>query len=136
MRDLRFRPHHFLCTLGYKGLGYNGHFSRNYTRIVNSLTDDTDIHIVSGVDHICAACPKRINQLCNQQKKIQDLDYKHSRAMGFWPGNKITWRSAKKRIRYFIQPDDLDYICRGCRWLPLGLCKKSVEELLNDKEGS
>ena len=29
---LEFRPHHFLCTLGFEGKGYSDEFVRNYYR--------------------------------------------------------------------------------------------------------
>jgi hypothetical protein len=28
-----------------------------------------------------------------------------------------------------VTPDDLDHLCKGCSWLPYGVCKEGIEEL-------
>ena len=34
---LSFRPHHFLCTLGFEGKGYSDAFTRNMAEIADAL---------------------------------------------------------------------------------------------------
>lgn len=56
---ITFRPHHFLCTLGFQGKGYSPSFVENYTRHVEALHDneDVEIEVVEKGDTICSACP-------------------------------------------------------------------------------
>jgi len=74
---IKFRPHHFLCTLGFQGHGYSLGFVKNYKKIVQRLISDenTLIEVVGNIDSICFACPNKVNgNLCTTQGKITKLD--------------------------------------------------------------
>lgn len=131
---LRFRPHHFLCALGYRGEGYSDGFTANMTRIVTDGLkvpggDTTEIEVIGATDDICAPCPKRRGNLCSDQAKIARLDLQHSKVLGLRPGDRLTWAQAKARIRMLVQPGDLATVCAGCQWLELGYCEDSLSDL-------
>lgn len=131
---LRYRPHHFLCSLGYEGKGYSDHFTANMTAIVMGRLrarygEGVIIEVVDRTDDICAPCPMRQEDLCSDQPKIAALDARHAAALGLEVGEKLTWGEALKRMRRRIHPDKLDEICTGCQWLELGVCKAALTRL-------
>ncbi|MEX0349783.1 MAG: DUF1284 domain-containing protein [Paracoccaceae bacterium] len=134
---LRFRPHHFLCALGYQGKGYSDAFTRNMDRIVqDSLRgpdgDAVEIEVVSRTDSICAPCPHRRGVLCESQHKIEALDARHAAALNLSCGERLSWGAAKVRIRENVQPGDLSAICQGCQWLEYGMCEGALRQLHED----
>ena len=134
-RDLvTFRPHHFLCSLGFQGKGYSDDFTANMSGIVVDRLrapggDDTVIEVTGATDDICAPCPKRRDTLCTEQDKIAALDRRHARALGLFVGSTLTWGDAKRRIVKRVPPGSLATLCAGCQWLELGLCEKALSEL-------
>lgn len=131
---LTFRPHHFLCALGYRGKGYSDAFTANMTQIVtNGLFanggDHTLIRVRAAADSLCAPCPKRRGEGCTNQAEIDALDGRHAAALNLKHGDVLTWGQAKMRIREKVRPDDLDSLCKGCKWLELGLCKSALSDL-------
>ena len=131
---IRFRPHHFLCALGFQGRGYSDTFTANMADIVQGRLraadgNDTPITVVGADDDICAPCPKRRGHLCASQEKISALDARHAAALGLHPGDHLTWGQAQTRIRANVPPGALDTLCKGCEWLSLGLCETALRKL-------
>ncbi|MBK5934360.1 hypothetical protein C8N32_10559 [Rhodovulum imhoffii] len=130
---LRLRPHHFLCVLGFQGKGYDDGFAANMARIVAILRapqgGSTMIEVVSRIDDICAPCPHRAGASCEAQEKISRLDRVHGAALGLSPGDRLSWGTARDRIRATIRPEDLGHLCPDCQWRPLGLCEAALGAL-------
>ena len=130
---LKFRPHHFLCALGFQGKGYSPKFVENFTTIKTQLEsnggDDTQIQVISGQDQICQACPLNAGDSCLTQDKITRLDKAHQAILKLQIGETLTWGEAKKRISQFVTLDAFDRICQGCEWKRLGVCRKALESL-------
>ena len=131
---VRYRPHHFLCSLGYEGKGYSEAFTDNMTAIVMGRLraaggDATVIEVTGATDDICAPCPKRRGRLCTDQAKIKALDRAHAAALRLEPHERLTWAEAKDRIRAHVPPGSLKTLCKGCQWEPLGLCEAALRRL-------
>lgn len=131
---LRYRPHHFLCSLGFRGKGYSDAFTANMARIVEGRLraphgDDVEIEVVGATDDICAPCPKRRGTLCTSQDKITALDTRHAKALGLFIGTRLTWGEAKSRIVANVSSGALSQLCAGCQWLELGLCEAALKDL-------
>ncbi len=134
MARLRFRPHHFLCSLGFQGKGYSDGFTANMDRIVNGRLrapggDAVEIEVIRHTDDICAPCPKRQDTSCQNQTEIAALDRQHLAALDLRYGQILSWGAAQALIRRKIRPRDLPTICAGCQWLSLGLCESALREL-------
>ncbi len=134
MPDLRFRPHHFLCTLGFEGKGYSESFVANYQKIAAKLRDlpggdQTEIEVVVGTDSICAPCPNRRDRLCETETRIQALDAGHTRVLGLRPGDRVTWSEAKTRIRERMSIEAFETVCAPCAWKKAGLCESALRKL-------
>ena len=137
---LTFRPHHFLCALGFQGKGYSPAFTSNMSRIVSDTLrapggDNTAIKVVGATDDICAPCPKRRNALCTEQDRIATLDARHARALGLFVGTTLTWGKAKRRIVKRVPPGALSQLCAGCPWLEMGMCEKALSDLHAAQDG-
>lgn len=133
---VRYRPHHFLCSLGFQGKGYSESFTANMTAIVMGRLratngDDTVIEVVGATDDICAPCPKRRGRLCSNQDKIKTLDRAHAAALHLAPHERLTWGAAKERIRANVPPGSLKVLCAGCEWEPYGMCEDALKKLHN-----
>lgn len=131
---LRFRPHHFLCALGFQGKGYSSDFTANmHAIVVGQLRgedgDATLIEVTGFADDICGPCPKRRGRLCSAQAQISALDRRHANALQLSPREILTWGEAQERIRAHVEPGSLSTLCGNCRWLEYGLCEAALSEL-------
>ena len=134
--SLSLKPHHILCSIGFAGKGYNEAFTANMANIVNGQLrtgDGRDVRILitARADAICAPCPLRVGLDCQKQEKIERLDAAHAEILGLKPGELTTWGACLDRVRANVRPDDLDTICAGCEFLPLGICKAALSDLLD-----
>ena len=134
--NIAFRPHHFLCSLGYEGLGYSPEFVANYDKIISRIRTDetTKLEVVSGLDNICKSCPSKQTKTntCVSQEKISRLDHAHSKILGLRPGQILTWREAKKRIKNSFSIEDFHKACEPCEWKKLGICENALLDLINN----
>ena len=129
------RPHHVICAIGWQGHGYSHEFTRNMDRIVvQRLRADptTEVVFTAGADAICGPCPSRRGAGCEMQAKIDGLDARHAEALEIVPAQRMTWDEAQGRATR-LEPDDLDRICSGCRWLEYGMCKAALARLRADQ---
>ena len=131
--SITFRPHHFLCALGFQGKGYSDSFTANMASIVEQLRapDSASVEIVVTyhADSICAPCPHKHGQSCKKASKIAALDRRHARALSLADGDCLTWATAQARMIADVPPGSLAQLCAGCQWLELGLCEAALSEL-------
>jgi uncharacterized protein len=129
MRELSFRPHHFLCTLGFQGKGYSPAFVDNFQRIVDQLQKDetTLIRVVGKSDTICEACPHEQDSFCITEVKIRQLDQAHQQVLQL-PA-VVTWAAAKKRLREEMSLEKFHQVCGSCEWKVLGICEQALQQL-------
>jgi uncharacterized protein len=130
---IRFRPHHFLCALGFQGKGYSESFAANMAKIVDRLRGpgggDVVLQVTMQADAICAPCPHKRGMGCQKSTKISALDTRHAAALGLTNGDDLTWADAQARIRAQVAPGDLASLCAGCAWLELGVCEDALARL-------
>lgn len=137
-RPVRYRPHHFLCSIGFEGKGYSEAFTANMGAIVLGRLRAaggvaTVIEVTGAADDICAPCPKRRGNLCTSQGKINRLDRAHAAALNLQPRERLTWGEALERIRSNVAPGSLRTLCAGCEWEPYGMCENALARLHADK---
>lgn len=132
---LRFRPHHFLCTLGFEGKGYSDEFVRGFQKIADSLRergeagDQTPIQVVAQTDAICEPCPNRTGKLCATEEKIQKLDQAHAAVLEIRSGDILTWGEAKTRIAEKMTTERFHASCAPCAWKGMGVCEAALNRL-------
>lgn len=134
MKDpIQFRPHHFLCALGFEGKGYSEEFTENMAALVEGELrapggEQVEIEVIEGADAICAPCPSRRGHGCASNDKIARLDAAHARALGISPGDRLSWGEALARMQA-LPEDALQEICAPCQWLQLGMCEAALARL-------
>ena len=134
---IRFKPHHFMCSLNFRGKGYSPSFIANYKDIMRTLNgnEDAQIRVTFESDDICNACPNKINNsLCNKQEKITKLDARHSGALHPASGDIISWKEGKVRIKKYMSIKKFHTICKDCSWKEYGICESSLKEFLDSEE--
>ncbi len=129
---IKFRPHHFLCTLSFEGKGYSPEFVKNYFEIKNSLTPETVIEIVlDTADSICQPCPNRQGLRCATEEKVLALDANHAKILGVSGGEQLSWGEALDKIATKMTLEDFHRVCAPCGWKELGVCEKTLRDLKN-----
>jgi hypothetical protein len=131
---LEFRPHHFLCTLGFEGKGYSDEFVKNYQSIADRLRrsplgDEVEIRVVGATDSICAPCPNRRGESCVAEAKIGKLDAAHQAVLGLRAGEALKWRDAREKIAKEFTDEKFEAACAPCAWKSLGVCKSALERV-------
>ena len=130
------RAHHLICILGFRGLGYSKEYVANMSNIVGQLRScpETLIQVVSKPDDICAPCPFLKQGGCQErglesEEVVRNRDHAVMEKLNMMAGDKVTWAEVENRIRSSISPEDLDWICHDCQWLPLGYCAEGLKRL-------
>jgi uncharacterized protein len=134
MKAIRFRPHHFLCALCFKGKGYSSSFVKNFAAIMERLNSpggtETQIEVVAHTDSICSPCPHRSGLLCETEGKITTLDQAHAKALQINPGDTLSWGEAKEMIKQRMTLDIFHEVCKTCSWKALGICEGVLKDFL------
>jgi hypothetical protein len=130
---LEFRPHHFLCTVGFQGKGYSPEFVANYTGIADRLRgpggDLIPIRVTEVTDSICGPCPSKRGDLCETQSKIDRLDQAHAEVLGIRGGDEMTWGEAKLKIAEKFTLEKFHESCEPCSWKTMGVCEAALIDL-------
>lgn len=133
---LPLRAHMALCLLGFRGSGYSEAFVARMQAIQDGLkaAPDHPVALVDAPDRICEACPNLAETGCTlggpaHEAHMRDHDREVLRRLGFEAGVARPWSAVLDAIRGSIRGADLDAICTTCPWLPLGVCRESVDAL-------
>lgn len=129
---IKFRAHHFLCTLGFQGKGYSAPFIENYQKIVDKLRDNprTPIKITKELDSICGVCLHQTkDKLCDRQLFIEKLDNAHQQILDLKENQIIEWASAKEAIKSRMTIENFHAACEGCEWKAYGICEAALRTL-------
>lgn len=127
-KPLKFRPHHFLCTLAFEGKGYSPDYVKNFYRIVRDL-DQAQLEVVLGFDAICEPCPHHGTYQCTFEDKVSQLDQAHAEILGLKPGDQLTWAAAKERLKQHMTLERFHQACASCSWKALGVCEAHLKAL-------
>lgn len=130
----KLRPHHVLCTLCFQGNGYNPTFINNFRKIKSSLfnSNETFIEISTGIDDICHLCPnKQLDNKCNTQTAVNQLDTAHMYYLNFYPGQIMSWKKALNNIKKYLTLNKFHKICSACSWKKLGICESVIKDTID-----
>lgn len=134
-RPLKIRPHHLLCMLGFRGLGYSGEFISNMAKLVGKLRSDSTfpIILVVGCDAICVSCPHNKEGKClkraDSELKAKALDLELLQRIMFKTGIQMPIDEALRMVKERITSEDMVELCRDCEWWELGYCVDGLERL-------
>jgi len=130
------RAHMALCLLGFRGSGYAPAFVEAMAAVQSALasTPGQTVRLVDQPDRICEACPHLAATGCTlggpgHEAHMRAHDREVLRRLDLEPGDVASWEALLARIGRNIRGADLDDICTTCPWLPLGVCRQSVDAL-------
>lgn len=130
------RGHHLLCVHGFQGMGYNSTFVEKMREVVQDIRNadrDFPIRVTIGLDETCAFCPHKKGDRCHQspdsQAHVLRLDKRVVDHLGIEEDGVYSKKELVSRVAKKVSPDDLDYLCEGCSWLDLGVCKVGIANL-------
>lgn len=136
-RLIQFKPHHFLCSLAYQGMGYSLTFTKNYDRIIKDIrnNENTLIRVTFELDDICKKCPHEdgVSKKCKSQPLIEKLDNAHASILNFYDGELLSFKEAKERIRTSMSLEQFHQACGACEWKKLGVCEQALITLKGSK---
>lgn len=133
-KHLKIRGHHLLCVFGFRGLGYSPQFVENMTALVRSFfaEEPAEVEIVAGCDDICRACPHVHDGECGMSEDagpvVRDRDRAVLDRLGLAPGMGHSNDSLRCLVAGGVQGADLEELCAGCEWFPLGYCGRGLAE--------
>ncbi len=136
------RAHMALCLLGFRGSGYSPGFVKVMGEVQAALWADPErqVRLVDEPDPICDACPNLGPRGCTlggdeHEAHMRAHDREVLRRLDLAPGTAISWGALLARVAERIEGADLPAICTTCPWLPLGVCRESVDALRSPKGG-
>lgn len=128
------RGHHFLCILGYRGMGYSKDYVRNMTQLHQTLctAPDTEILIVDEPDDLCAKFPSNQPYHC-EDHNIQERDQAILNKLGIHAGQILSWNTIQSLARKNFSVSDVPTLCSTCSWKAYGVCEEGVQEIIDGK---
>jgi len=132
MITFKFRPHHLLCCLCFRGKGYNETFVENFKTIHQQLNTNpnTKITIVQGCDDICAKCPERKGALCRQEDKVSAIDKAYLKILQLNVGQTMTFKCLEDKTKKLITLNNFQKACGKCSWYSLNICAPIIQKLV------
>jgi hypothetical protein len=135
-QPIPLRAHMVLCLIGFRGSGYSPSFVGAMRNLQERLLDNPGlaVRLQNEPDDLCAACPHVGDEGCQLQGPLHEA---HMRAhdgavlhrLGLVAGTVLSWSDVLGRVRERIRGSDLPQICTTCPWLPIGVCRESVDGL-------
>lgn len=135
MNETILRGHHLLCVHGFEGMGYSPAFVEKMSKIVSEIRNETldyPIRVVIGLDETCFHCPHKGDGFCNSpmsDSHVVNLDKNIMGYLGIKHGEVYKKSELVSLVANKVEPDDLDFLCKGCSWLSYGVCKKGIATL-------
>lgn len=137
------RGHHLLCVHGFRGMGYSPDFIKKMGSVVEQIRDDEanfSIKVVAGLDETCGSCPYKGETACEasegSNEHVLSMDLKVIRHLGLIEGSYYKKSFLVKKTAEKVEPNDLDFLCKGCSWLSYGVCKEGISTLRKQLNGS
>ncbi|MGI1692039.1 DUF1284 domain-containing protein [Thermoanaerobacter uzonensis] len=131
---MEIRGHHFLCVLGFRGLGYDEKFVKNMDEIIRKLNNEHDMLIkaVDSVDNICSMCPNNVNGECTEEEypgSVKGKDRAVLEILGIGVGEVVRYKDVVDKIKENMTEEKMMNICKDCEWFSLGYCLEGIRKL-------
>lgn len=134
---MRIRGHHLLCLLAFRGKGYDPVFTEVLHHVIFALSLNPEMIIEIGkeADIVCGACPKRSKDQCLSEGINHPviMDQAILICLDINPGDRLTWKSLKARIRKIGVENLVFRVCSGCSWLETENCLEKIKETLESE---
>jgi uncharacterized protein len=128
----KLRPHHLICSLCFRGRGYDKAFVKSFEAICQALhaNPDSEIVVTSDCDDVCAKCPQKQSHCCRHEKKVAAMDQAYLTMLQLKVGQVITLQALKIKIKTLLTMTGFHQACGQCSWYDLNLCAPILKTLL------
>lgn len=129
---LEIRPHHLLCTAGYRGINYNPESADNWAKIINNLKTNPNVNfrMVMGEDSLCLSCKhSQKNGGSCDKNFVKQLDDKVKNLLGIEEGLSYSFKNIQEKLLKIINFQKHETICKDCGWWKKGLCHDTFEKI-------
>ncbi len=128
MQKIFLRPHHINCIFFFEGKGYSSEFVDNMKNIISNL-DKNIIQFQTSCDCLCLKCPRKINNLCENEEHIQLLDKLTLENYNLDLNREYVFQTIINSFYKNFDVDKFEKICGSCEWYKNGTCSvKKIEE--------
>ena len=133
---IRLRPHHGMCLLNFRGMGYSPEFTEKMTAVSELLRrePETAVSVSDGADDLCSVCPHCVNGKCTSNNPAV-FDQRVLEAAGVHAGDVVTWKDFSGKTEV-LNRTALKEICAGCRWLQVCIDIACSDTARPEKAGS
>lgn len=118
-------------------MGYSEDFVKLMSSIVEDIRNpeqDFPIQVVATLDDACGACPHNGGDICiaseGSDHHVKTMDERVIEHLKLVKGKAYLKSELITLTTNLVQPDDLDYLCKDCSWLPYGVCKSGIANLI------
>ena len=117
MKKITLRAHHGMCLQYFEGKGYSSEFTEHMGKVLDSLTDDTEIKVITDADVICSRCPNLLNGKCSDYELVKHYDEEVLEKIKISPESVLTWNRFSSLIKSnILTTGKREDICGNCRW--------------------
>lgn len=135
MRIFKFRPHHLICNICFRGKGYNENFVQNFQAIHNELKEsfakeNIFIQIINHCDDICAFCPENNNGICISDEKVRTIDNLYLKILHLKINQIVIYNNLQDSIKKLLTLKNFQHACNNCSWYEI--CLPIMQEFVNN----
>lgn len=116
---IRLRPHHLICHRLHGGSGYDQTFVDNMRAIIARLETNMSarIDVAPECDDICAACPHKVEGLCDFGDSVRAKDESAAKFLHVPTRFHMTVRQMDALLKFrFKKLDNVAQVCGQCEW--------------------
>ena len=118
------RPHHISCIYFFKGYGYSEDYVKQMKKLISFLEKNRKerIKFLIACDDICKFCPKRIGNICRDEKTVLEIDANTIKEYKLNLDKFYTFEEISERFYKNFAFSICKKVCGSCEWLNKGLC--------------
>lgn len=111
------RAHHGLCLSFFKGEGYSNGFTDNMRNVLNLMSDNPELRIISEKDVICSECPNLTAGKCKTFDLVKSYDSKVLSLCGINESDELCWKDFSALVyEKIIAAGKREEVCGDCEW--------------------
>ncbi len=137
---MKLRVHHLLCVPLFTGHGYSEAFTEHMTEKVCQLKQGCEVHLTTGPDEICSACP---NLSADGHSCMLDTDHVKTKdeqllsLLGLQTAKAYDSSKLWKMVKERMKREDFEASCKNCEWYKMGLCgyeaySRNIQQLIKN----
>ena len=106
-----------MCLQYFEGKGYSSDYTEHMGKVLEGLTDDTKVEVITEADEICSKCPNLLNGRCTDAELVKNYDEKVLKNIKVSRETVLSWSSFTSLIKSeILAAGKREAICGNCRW--------------------